>query len=118
MSITQKMIRAAAIGLAALALAQCSPPASGGAAGAKKDDIGAQMSAGFDKGFNDSFAKGALDSCVKSATASGAAASLAESYCGCFVDQLKPLSVQEKMNLKPDSEAVKKAAATCKAKTE
>lgn len=109
-------IRMAALGLIALGLAACGPPAADSGAGGQPKDLGSAFSSGFDKGFNDSFAKGAKDSCVKSAVTGGAAASTAESYCSCFVEQLAPLPVKEKMNLKPDSEAVKNADKTCKAK--
>lgn len=116
MAIERAMI--AAVALYALALAGCKAPAPRAAEGAKTDDSAAQLAAAFDKSFNESYAKRALDSCMKSATDSGAAAELAERYCTCFVDRLKPLSVQEKMNLKPESEAVQQAQAACKAKVE
>jgi hypothetical protein len=74
-----------------------------------------EMQEGFDKGFNESWAKSMKEGCMKSASAS-AGAVLAEQYCSCMIEELAPLSTKEKMEMKPDSPAVEAVANKCLAK--
>jgi hypothetical protein len=68
----------------------------------------------FNKGFNQAFDKKMHDSCVQSAISHQAAADAAEKYCGCIVQQLSSLSVQEKENLSAASPKAQQAVARCK----
>ena len=72
-----------------------------------------QASKGFEKGFNEQFAKSTHDSCVKSAVEHGAPADRAEPYCTCFVQQFDKLTAQEKMKLNPSSPELAAAAKVC-----
>ena len=69
----------------------------------------------FNKGFNQAFDKSTHDSCVTSAVAHQASPDVAERYCSCLVEQLHPLSVQEKQHLSQTSDKVVQAVAHCKA---
>jgi hypothetical protein len=77
-----------------------------------------QAKEGFDKGFNEKFEVSTHDSCVKSATASGAPASVAETYCSCFTAEIVKLPVEDKMKLTPADPRVSAAAETCRAKVQ
>jgi hypothetical protein len=74
-----------------------------------------EMQEGFDKGFNESFAKSTKEGCLKSASAAAGAA-VAEQFCSCMVEELATLYNKEKMELKPDSPKVEAVAKTCNAR--
>jgi hypothetical protein len=72
------------------------------------------MTEGFDKGFNESWAKSTKEGCLKTASQSAGAA-LAEQYCSCMVTELSSLSTKEKMEMQPTSPAVTTALNKCSA---
>jgi len=99
----------AAVGTAALFVAAgmmltaCSPATNS-----------ADYKTAFDKSFNETFDRTMHDSCVRSATAHGAA-DLAERFCSCVVAELDKLTVEQRIKLAATSPEVAAAEATCKA---
>lgn len=106
-ALARPMVLAAA---AALSLAACGAPGNSAAGGNSADSF----QGAFDKSFNAAFDKSTHDSCVRSATAHGAAPDAAERYCTCIVGQLDNLTVQQKRGLSRSSPELSLAASACR----
>src|SRR5262249_30976945 len=71
-----------------------------------------QISASFDKSFNEAWPKSFKDGCMKTAS-QHVGAPAADQYCSCLVGELSPLPVKEKMSLKADSPTMTAAVNKC-----
>jgi len=68
---------------------------------------------GFESSFNKSWGTKFHDECVRGFAGQGGSSADAERFCTCVVNGLMPLSVADKMSLKPTSPKVQEVTNAC-----
>ena len=97
----------------AMATALCGSVSAQPDGGPTQDDV-AHWNADQRAQYNAAFDKSTHDSCLAAAKNHGAAADVAERYCSCVVDRLRPLSVENKVALSQHPDALSEASNACK----